>query len=219
MHTPIGRRLADSRPRSVAAALVAALVVAADFWLVGRGAYSYDGPRAVLPLVALAAYLALTRGDRGAVGLSLRPVPGGRYWLRATLLIGAAVGSVILTTLAGFRLLGHPLPDLATDPARFWPEFVRMCLLAPAVEEGVYRVGLCCGASALLGPSAAIAASGLVFGALHVLYGNPGPDNLVAGFFLAWAFLRSGSILVPIALHSLGNLCVLAAWVVLWYLR
>jgi uncharacterized protein len=219
MLTPIGRRLADSRPRRVAAALVAALVVIADIRLVSRGAYTYEGPRAALPLIAIAAYLVLTRGDPGAVGLCLRPVQGGRYWLRATFLIGAAVGSVTLATLAGFRLCGHPLPDLATSPTRFGPEFVRMCLLAPAVEEGVYRVGLCCGVAALFGPSAAIVASGLLFGALHVLYGNPGPDNLVAGFFFAWAFLRSGSILVPIALHSLGNLCVLAAWVALWYAR
>jgi membrane protease YdiL (CAAX protease family) len=92
-----------------------------------------------------------------------------------------------------------------------------MCILAPAVEEGIYRVGLCCGTVGLLRPGGAIAASGLLFGALHVLYGNPGPDNLVAGFFLAWAFLKSGSILVPLALHAAGNLCVLASWIALWY--
>jgi len=70
---------------------------------------------------------------------------------------------------------------------------------------------------ALLGPRGTIVASGLLFGALHVLYGNPGPDNLLAGFLLAWTYLRSGSILVPFALHALGNLGVLASWVALWY--
>ena len=45
----------------------------------------------------------------------------------------------------------------------------------------------------------------------------PGPDNLIAGFFLAWAFLKSGSIIVPLALHALGNLCALVSWVGMWW--
>ncbi len=36
------------------------------------------------------------------------------------------------------------------------------------------------------------------------------PDNLVAGFFVAWAYLRSETIVIPIALHALGNLVVVA---------
>ena len=57
----------------------------------------------------------------------------------------------------------------------------------------------------------------MLFGLLHVVYGNPGPDNLVAGFFLAWSFLKSGTIVVPVVLHSLGNACVFVAQVVTWY--
>jgi uncharacterized protein len=53
-------------------------------------------------------------------------------------------------------------------------------------------------------------ASGMIFGALHVLYGNPPPDNFIAGSFLAWAYLKIGTIVVPIASHLLGNLCVVA---------
>jgi membrane protease YdiL (CAAX protease family) len=52
---------------------------------------------------------------------------------------------------------------------------------------------------------------------LHVLYGNAGPDNLIAGFFLAWAYLKSGTILVPVVLHSLGNVGVLLARSGAWY--
>jgi membrane protease YdiL (CAAX protease family) len=59
--------------------------------------------------------------------------------------------------------------------------------------------------------------SGITFGMLHILNGNAAADNMVAGFFLGWAFLKSGSIVVPIVLHSLGNLCVLASWVATWY--
>jgi len=39
----------------------------------------------------------------------------------------------------------------------------------------------------------------------------------VGGFIPAWAFLKSESIAVPVLLHGLGNLCVLAAQVAAWY--
>jgi uncharacterized protein len=53
-------------------------------------------------------------------------------------------------------------------------------------------------------------------GALHVLYGNAGPNNLVAGFFLAWSYLKSEAFLIPVALHSLGNFFVLLVQVAAW---
>jgi membrane protease YdiL (CAAX protease family) len=57
----------------------------------------------------------------------------------------------------------------------------------------------------------------LAFGGLHVAYGNPSPENLVGCLFLAWAYLKSESIVVPVVLHGLGNLCVLALQVGAWY--
>jgi len=217
MLTPIGRRLEDSRLRVAASTLVAAFVTLADFWLVGRGDDSYDGPRALLPVAGLAAYLVLARSDLPSVGLRLRPSQGLLYWIKATLVIGAAIGSFILVAIAVLHLVGRDFPVYRLDPADAWPTFVRMCVVAPLAEEATYRLGLCTGAVGSLKPWGTIAASGIAFGALHVLYGNPGTDNLIAGFFLAWAYLKSGSILVPIALHSLGNLCVLALWVAAWY--
>jgi uncharacterized protein len=76
---------------------------------------------------------------------------------------------------------------------------------------------LCLPAVVLLRPGGAVAASGLLFGALHFAYGNPSPENLAGGFFLAWAYLKSGTILVPLLLHSLGNLCAVAGQVAGWY--
>ena len=66
--------------------------------------------------------------------------------------------------------------------------------------------------------SGAILVSGLIFGLIHVLGGNASPENHIAGFMLAWAFLRSGTILVPIATHSAGNLLALSGQVAGWYL-
>jgi membrane protease YdiL (CAAX protease family) len=216
METPIGRQLTDSRPRAAASALVALLIVVADLGLVWRGEHSYLGPRAALAVGAPVIYLLLARGDPASVGLSLRPAVNRRYCLRATLAMGVAIGACFILAGGVYSLMGWEVPIIRMAPAQFWPQFQHACVLAPAVEEGIYRVGLCCGAVVLLGARGAIVVSGLVFGALHILYGNPGPDNLVAGFFLAWAFLKSGSILVPVALHALGNLCALGSWIGMW---
>ena len=61
------------------------------------------------------------------------------------------------------------------------------------------------------------AAGGLAFGGLLAVYGQPSPENLVGGFVLAWAYLKSGTIYVPVLVHGLGNLCVLAGQVGAWY--
>ena len=55
-------------------------------------------------------------------------------------------------------------------------------------------------------PGAANIAGGIVFAALHFAYGSPGLDNFLAGYILAWAYIKSGSIIVPVVLHSLGNM-------------
>jgi len=48
----------------------------------------------------------------------------------------------------------------------------------------------------------------MLFAALHFLGGNPGPDNFIAGYILAWSYLKSESIAIPVLLHSLGNFFV-----------
>jgi membrane protease YdiL (CAAX protease family) len=92
-----------------------------------------------------------------------------------------------------------------------------MCVFAPVVEEAIYRLALCVPLAVWLGPWRAIVVSGLAFAGVHLLGGNPSPENLVGGLFLAWAYLKSESIVVPVLLHSLGNLCALAAQVGTWY--
>jgi membrane protease YdiL (CAAX protease family) len=94
-----------------------------------------------------------------------------------------------------------------------------MCVDYPLFEEVLYRLAVCVPVAAWLGPRVAIAASGFIFAGLHVLYGNPSPDNLLGGFILAWAFLRSGTLVVPIALHSLGNLCAFLCHAAYFYLH
>jgi uncharacterized protein len=197
--------------------LISVAVVLHDFYLVSQGELYYTARRAIPPAVAWALLLLLARGDPTSIGRRLRPVQGLRYWVMATVKIGAAIGGLIVAGGTILVLAGR-IPRLyATGPDRLWPVFIHMCLFAPVVEELIYRLVLCAGAEPLLGPWPTIAVSGLVFGALHVLYGNPDPANLVAGFFLTWAYLKSRSILVPVVLHALGNVCALTAQLGCWY--
>jgi membrane protease YdiL (CAAX protease family) len=73
-------------------------------------------------------------------------------------------------------------------------------------EEVVYRGVLCSALRDHLSEWWVIAIGGAAFSVLHIIYGNAAPDNLIAGFFLAWAYIKSSTILIPILLHGLGNL-------------
>jgi membrane protease YdiL (CAAX protease family) len=137
-------------------------------------------------------------------------VQGWRYWAKAgvvllTLVVAAGVicGAVLLGWLR-YRL--PPQYFYLSDASQIGPLFVHMCIVAPLREETIYRLALCIPMAAWAGPRAAIVVSGVLFAAMHVLNGNPAPENLIGGFLLAWAFLRSETILVPLALHSVGNM-------------
>lgn len=176
-----------------------------------------DEARGAVALVAVALYLPLVRGDFASVGLTTAPAQGWTYWAKATLAIGLLVGALIAVVLGAWKAFGGAIPVYTTAPQDFGRRFLSACIAAPVLEETTYRLVVCVPAAVLLKPWGAIAASGLLFGALHVACGVPSPENLVGGFFLAWAYLKSGTILVPVLLHSLGNLCVLTGQVVAWY--
>lgn len=218
MRTTIGRRLSSSRNGLAVASAVGASVVTADLALVWWGCYpeSMEG-RGVLAVVALAAHLRLTDGDLASVGLHLTPSQGWRWWVKASLWIGLAVAACVVVGLGLWVLSGRDVPIYATPPSGIGRSFLWMCVFAPVLEEVIYRLALCVPLAVGLGPWGAIVVSGLAFAGLHVAGGNPSPENLVGGLFLAWAYLKSESIVVPVLLHGLGNLCALAGQVGTWY--
>lgn len=217
MHTTIGRNLTTPARRWGAAA-VGVGAIATDFALARWGRYDVViEARGVIAIVALAALVRLTEGDLPSVGLRFSPEQGWWYWARMTLLIGAAVGACVIVGLGLWVLSGGELPTYVTAPADIPFRFFDMCVTAPVIEETLYRLALCVPLTALLGPWRTVIISGVLFGLLHVASGNPSPENLVGGLFLAWAYLKSESIAVPVLLHSLGNMVALASQVVGWY--
>ena len=176
-----------------------------------------DELRAVIAIVAVAVCLVIAGGDRASLGLTLRSQQPWRFWCKVTLII-----AVVMVVLIGIfsmlaLLLDWQIALPRTPPERLLPEFYRMCIIAPVSEEAVYRIVLCAPLMAAVGARWTIALGGIVFGLLHVIYGNPAPDNLLAGYFLVWAYLKSGTIVVPLAWHSLGNAAALCAHIVNWY--
>ena len=159
----------------------------------------------------------MTDGDLASVGLKLTPSQGWRWWVKVSLWIGVAVAACIVAAWGLWRLSGQEIPVYARAPSDIGPSFLRMCVFAPVLEETLCRLALCVPLAVWLGPWRAIVVSGLAFAGLHIARGIPSQENLVGGLFLAWAYLKSESIAVPVLLHSLENLCALAAQVGAWY--
>jgi len=196
----------SNRGGAAAASAAAFAIIVIDLWLAPTiTAFT----RLTLSCAALSLYALLTRGNWPALGLTLHPAGGWVWWLKATLVIGTGVGVFILLASG---VLWVARVDLGirgfTDISEFRRFVWRACLWAPVTEESVYRFALCVPLIRLIGERMTILASGAAFAALHFRYGNPAPDNFIAGFALAWAFLRSRTLLVPVGLHALGNLCV-----------
>ena len=191
------------------AGAVATLVLGCDLALVAFDEDT-DLRRAILCAVAIGALSGLAKWDWPSLGLGLWVRPSLRYWLKAAILIGAIVALFCIVVFTAIWLLCPGLPDGRrwAAPSDFWRWTPHACLVAPLLEETIYRFALCSVGAVLLGRWPTIVLSGLVFAGLHVLYGSPSPENLIAGLFLGWAYLRSKNLLVPIALHSLGNLAV-----------
>lgn len=218
MQTPIGRQLRQSSGVLLVASAIGVAAIVSDLVLVWRRPYpEYIDGRWLIAVVVLAVYLHLVRGDLASVGLTLMPVQGWRYWVRASLLIGFAVLFCIGVGLSVWLLSGWKVPVYMILPGSAASAFFNMCVFAPILEEIIYRLALCVPFAGLSRPWTGIVASGLVFGALHIIYGNPSPENLVGGLFLAWVYLKSGSIYAPILLHSLGNFFAWAGQIAAWY--
>lgn len=215
MQSAIGQNLQASRVRSVAVG-IALMTVAVDFLIVMARIDPQN--RIALAILAFAIIVYLTDGDLESVGLQARPAQGWSPWVRWSYLIALMVGACLAIGFGLWRLSGRPLPLHTTPPQVFWPYLLQMCFVAPMLEETIYRLVVCVAFAPVIGCWPTIILNGCLFGALHVVYGSASPENLVGGFFLAWAYLKSGTILVPLLLHSAGNFLALGAQVAGWHL-
>ncbi|MDC0308408.1 CPBP family intramembrane metalloprotease [Planctomycetaceae bacterium] len=201
-------------PRTAVA--VAVTTVALDFVCVIQ---NIDGQvRISISLLAFALAVYLSDGDHKSLGLRASPVQGWSCWISMSLKIGCAVAVCIIVGFGLWSMLGNELELAFTQPSQAWSKFILMCFVAPTLEEAVYRFVACGLIAAIVGNKRTIVVNGLLFGILHFLYGNPSPENMIGGFFLAWSYLKSETILMPFLLHSIGNFLALTGQVVGWYI-
>ena len=219
MNSRIGAAFRIDARRATLACLVAVLALALDFGFGSK--FPFSPVRLIYSALFIGLLLGLGRNDRASLGLRLAPKQGFKYWARAAAFIGLTLGTTMLLIYGAFLLLGLPTheagPPAASGAFVLW--MLRALLVAPILEEPLYRVVLVSGLRAVFPSWAVILIDGLAFAALHFLYGSADITNALAGFVLSWAFLKSESISIPVSLHFFGNLCVVLINVVGWSLH
>ena len=177
--------------------------------------YSMRNSYTLLSLVGVVSILSLDPGNAIALGFSPRPIQGWSYWFRLALWFALLIGLVAIASWIVLKVNGWKVPIYKTSPSI--DMLVFMCVDAPVSEEILFRSLLTLAILPALGEWGTILAGGFLFSLLHVLHGNPGPDNQIAGFMLGWSFIKSKTILVPLAMHAGGNLIALGFQVAAWY--
>lgn len=90
----------------------------------------------------------------------------------------------------------------------FWSAFMKVVVIAPVVEELIFRGVIMHGLMRNYRAGTAIFYSGLLFALFHL---NPWqfPATFMLGLLLGWLMIRTHSILLCIAGHAINNLLVL----------
>jgi uncharacterized protein len=90
----------------------------------------------------------------------------------------------------------------------FWGAFMKVVIIAPVIEELIFRGVIMHGLMRNYSEKSAVFFSGLLFALFHL---NPWqfPATFVLGLILGWLMIRSHNILLCIAGHAINNLLVL----------
>lgn len=160
MQTAIGQHFQSSTAQRLAVA-IGVVTVVTDYIYVTYY-YSYD-VRCALALIAFAAIIYLADGNLSSLGLRLTPQQGWRPWVRNSLIIGLLVSICFVLGTRIWLLMGCEIPQPKVSPFPIFSNFLRMCFVAPVMEEAVYRVIICVSLMNYLGPWKTIIISGLLF--------------------------------------------------------
>ena len=156
-------------------------------------------------------------GGPGIVGLGRDKVSVG---LKIGLRWSAGFAAVAGLGFAAIRIAGQhplalirtPLPSSADEMALF---FIVGGILAPITEEIVFR-GVVFGHLRRWGVTTAVVVSTALFALVHGITALP-ITQIVGGAVFAVAYHKSGSLIAPMIIHSLGNLAIFTLNLPLWY--
>lgn len=117
-------------------------------------------------------------------------------------IIGVGFSILHINSLLGLNdLLPSPQPSAASLP---WWFFIFPMIIAPIIEEVLYRGIILQGFLTRYSPVRAIIFSSLLFGIWHLSI----PQMIIGtilGIFLSWIFIRTKSLTIAIICHSIAN--------------
>jgi membrane protease YdiL (CAAX protease family) len=170
--------------------------------------------RALSVLLILGLLLISRRATPKTLGLSAAGLGKDMRWigkLSAVVVVGYFFFSLGFVVACRIGLV-DPEPLLESRDFADLDQFRRFLrvgiIIAPVFEELVYRSLAVPALAGWLGNGWAIFLSGPLFYFLHfIIYGRPWFlfHYALAGWILAWAFIRCNKVWVPIILHCLGN--------------
>ncbi|TKR25970.1 CPBP family intramembrane glutamic endopeptidase [Natronomonas salsuginis] len=220
-----GRTVLEAIALTVLAFLVA--VVAGIVFLVPTIALGYDvdstpvliGATAAGQLGFFAVGYGYVRLRNVAVPLAVPTRPDLRYVSGGTALaLGVAIGLSYVLSLLGL-VPGSVIEDVGVrDPTFFLALAVLSVILVAPVEELLFRGVIQGRLRGRFGPRSAIAGSSLLFGAMHLSNYTGSVPPIVAGASLIAVigavfgalYERTGNLAVPILVHAIYNVVLLA---------
>ena len=160
-----------------------------------------------LCLLALLGIVKARPGSTYADSLGLVPPPAGWYRTWIPVLIAFAMASDMLTWLLGKPVVPEFM-QLAWASAEKVSFTIAVAAIAPVTEELIFRGFLISGLRPTrLGASGAVLVSSLTWALIHGQYDFYGMATIFAlGVLLGTARVKTGSIVVPIALHGFSNI-------------
>lgn len=139
---------------------------------------------------------------------SLALAPWDMHW---TNLLLFWLDSTSNPTSSEARLVG-----LIANPLLIPVDVLSVCVLAPIMEEFLYRRWLYTAIRGFMPVAAAIVLNGALFGAMH---GADFFSTGLCGVFFCWSYQRSGRLATPILLHAFVNLFATGAWFYTYFAR
>jgi membrane protease YdiL (CAAX protease family) len=143
-------------------------------------------------------------------GSGVRGLPGLAVWTLGGLSVGlvaVASASALSMMFGGGQTESQPALELFAglrDPASQLMVGLSVIVMAPAFEEILFRGFLYRNLRDLIQPVPAMLVTGLLFGLVHLDAALILPLSAL-GAVLCLAYEKSGSLLVPMAIHSLWN--------------
>lgn len=164
----------------------------------------------ILPLISMLKKELIWRGSvNGGAVKAGRDERIKEMVITAILAFSFSLGLNVLLTLTGFVDNSQTYREVADRQygVAFAAGLILYGMVSPLAEEVLFRGVIFNRMRRLYGPVAAIAASGLFFGAFH---GNmvQGVYAGCMGILIAYLYERSGKFIVPFSFHAVANLAV-----------